>query len=37
MGPKKLRSTVLSKEEEALIVAFRMHTPLAGPIGTATR
>jgi hypothetical protein len=37
MGPKKLRSTVLSKEEEALIVAFRMRTPLAGSTGTATR
>jgi transposase-like protein len=28
MGPKEPRSTVLSKEEEALIVAFRKHTLL---------
>jgi transposase InsO family protein len=28
MGPKEARSTVLSKEEEALIVAFRRHTLL---------
>jgi transposase InsO family protein len=28
MGPKEARSTVLSKEEEALIVAFRKHTLL---------
>ena len=28
MGPKEVRSTVLSKEEEALIVAFRRHTLL---------
>jgi transposase InsO family protein len=28
MGPKQRRSTVLSKEEEALIVAFRRHTLL---------
>lgn len=28
MGPKELHSTVLSKEEEALIVAFRKHTLL---------
>ncbi len=28
MGPKELRSTVLTKEEEALIVAFRKHTLL---------
>jgi len=28
MGPKDLRSTVLSKEEEALVVAFRRHTLL---------
>lgn len=28
MGPKEIRSTVLSKEEEALIVAFRKHTLL---------
>ena len=28
MGPKELRSTVLSKEEEALAVAFRRHTLL---------
>src|ERR1700739_1604408 len=26
MGPKEARSTVLSKEEEVLIVAFRKHT-----------
>jgi transposase-like protein len=28
MGPKKIRSTVLSSEEEAAIVAFRKHTLL---------
>lgn len=28
MGPKEARSTVLSREEEALIVAFRRHTLL---------
>lgn len=28
MGPKMSRSTVLSTEEEALIVAFRRHTLL---------
>ena len=28
MGPREVRSTVLSKEEEALIVAFRRHTLL---------
>jgi len=28
MGPKQARSTVLSLEEEALIVAFRRHTLL---------
>ena len=28
MGPKNLRSTVLSSEEEAIIVAFRKHTLL---------
>ena len=28
MGPREPRSTVLSKEEEALIVAFRKHTLL---------
>ena len=28
MGPKERRSTVLSKEEEALVVAFRRHTLL---------
>ncbi len=28
MGPKEPRSTVLGREEEALIVAFRKHTPL---------
>src|SRR5918912_786356 len=27
-GPKQPRSTVLSREEEAIIVAFRRHTPL---------
>jgi hypothetical protein len=31
MGPKKPRSTVLSKEEEAMCVAFRKHTLL--PLG----
>jgi hypothetical protein len=32
MGPKQVPSTVLSEEEEALIVAFRWHTllPLDG-------
>ena len=29
MGPKQVRSTVLTPEEEALIVAFRKHTLLA--------
>jgi len=35
MGPKERRSTVLSKEEEALIVAFRRHTllPLSATVG----
>jgi len=28
MGPKERRSTVLSPEEEALVVAFRKHTLL---------
>jgi hypothetical protein len=28
MGPKTLRSTVLSSEDEAIIVAFRKHTLL---------
>ncbi len=28
MGPKQPRSTVLNREEEALIVAFRKHTLL---------
>jgi transposase-like protein len=28
MGPKAPRSTVLSKEEEAIVVAFRKHTLL---------
>jgi transposase InsO family protein len=28
MGPKELRSTVLTKEEEALVIAFRKHTLL---------
>ena len=28
MGPKERRSSVLSKEEEALVVTFRRHTPL---------
>ncbi|GEL44333.1 hypothetical protein MEX01_49240 [Methylorubrum extorquens] len=37
MGPKEPRSTVLTPEEEAIIVAFRRHTlsrhrtPRAGP------
>src|SRR3546814_10722176 len=37
MGPKQRRSTVLSPEEEALIVAFRKHTllPLDDSIGRA--
>jgi len=26
-GPKKPRSTVLSEDEEAIVVAFRRHTP----------
>lgn len=29
MGPKDVRSTVLTPEEEAVIVAFRRHTLLA--------
>ena len=29
MGPKQVRSTVLSLEEETIIVAFRHHTLLA--------
>jgi transposase InsO family protein len=29
MGPKEVRSTVLAKEEEAAVVAFRRHTLLA--------
>src|SRR5918998_1198776 len=29
MGPKQIRSTVLSVEEEAIVVAFRRHTLLA--------
>lgn len=29
-GPKEPKSTVLSVEEEAIIVAFRRHTLLAG-------
>jgi len=28
MGPKEIRSTVLSTEEEAMIIAFRRHTLL---------
>ncbi len=28
MGPKEARSTVLSKEQEAVIIAFRRHTLL---------
>src|SRR4028119_1813233 len=28
MGPKEVRSSVLTAEEEAIIVAFRRHTPL---------
>jgi transposase-like protein len=28
MGPKELRSTVLTPEEEAIIIAFRRHTLL---------
>jgi len=28
MGPKEVRSTVLTSEEEAIIVAFRRHTLL---------
>ena len=28
MGQKELRSTVLSREEEAIVVAFRRHTLL---------
>ena len=28
MGPKEIRSTVLTLEEEAIIVAFRRHTLL---------
>lgn len=28
VGPKEIRSTVLSREEEAMIVAFRKHTLL---------
>ena len=28
MGPKEARSTVLSREDEAIIVAFRRHTLL---------
>src|SRR5918993_2997421 len=29
MGPKEVRSTVLTPEEEAVVVAFRRHTLLA--------
>src|SRR5436309_10405331 len=29
MGPKEVRSTVLTREEEAIVVAFRRHTLLA--------
>lgn len=28
MGPKEIRSTTISAEEEAMIVAFRRHTLL---------
>ena len=28
MGPKEIRSTVLTPDEEAIVVAFRRHTPL---------
>jgi hypothetical protein len=28
MGPKEVRSTVLTTEEEAVVVAFRRHTLL---------
>src|SRR5215467_10845893 len=28
MGPRELRSTVLSNQEEALVIAFRKHTLL---------
>lgn len=28
MGPREVKSGVLTKEQEALIVAFRKHTPL---------
>ena len=28
MGPKEVRSTVLTREEEAIVVAFRRHTLL---------
>ena len=28
MGPKKVRSTVLTAEEEPMVVAFRKHTLL---------
>jgi hypothetical protein len=31
MGPKVPRSTVLSKEDEALVVAFRRHTLRSRP------
>jgi hypothetical protein len=39
MGPKQKHSTVLSVEEETLIVAFRKHTllPLDGGQGRAAR
>jgi len=30
MGPKEVRSTVLTQEEEAAIVAFRKYTLLSG-------
>jgi hypothetical protein len=35
MGPKQARSTVLSLEEEAMVVAFRRHTLL--PLDAARR
>src|SRR3712207_3947110 len=36
MGPKQPRSTVLSIEEEAVVVAFRRHTLLPLEIGRAS-
>jgi transposase-like protein len=37
MGPKQRRSTVLSQEEEAMIVAFRKHTPCCRSMTASTR